>query len=80
MAEQQRQSAQGQPEIAAQAQADVPHLEAEEQRLEQEVERLRTNLVATEAEHERVKAALMRARRAAITGEPIGPRDGELTE
>ena len=80
MAEEQMQSAQGRPEIAAQAHADVPQLEADEQRLLQEVERLRAELVATEAEHERVKTALMRARRAAITGEPRGPREGELTE
>jgi len=72
-------SVEGRPEIAEQAQAEVPQLEAEEQRLRREVERLRTELAATEAEHERVKTALMRARRAALTGEPKGPREGDLT-
>ena len=68
------------PDVAEQARAELPQLEAEEQQLLHEVERLRAALAAAEAEYERVQAANMRTRRAAITGEPIGPREGNLTE
>ena len=80
MAEERTHSGEGRPEIAEQAQAEVPKIEAEEQRLLREVERLRAALATAEAEYERVQAANMRTRRAAITGEPIGPREGGLTE
>lgn len=76
----QTQSVEGRPEIAEQARAEVPKLEAEEHRLLQQVERLRSELAAAEAEYERVQAANMRTRRAAITGEPKAPREDYLMD